>query len=179
MKVLDLANKAAARYAAKCWWAERDELRGAALLAGVEARRTFDPAVGVDEGAYMWRAMVLACRNTLWAASSPVSNRHRPSELAGLFHAELSDEMVDATVGPYGEVAEAEWCTKVQEHVQALAHHRGHELAVPVVLGQATPAEVAQANGVPVTRVYRARQYLKEAIANDLTLFNLWKDATT
>lgn len=173
----DLAEKVAARYAARCWWADRDDLVGTALLAGVEASRTFDPAVGVDRGAYLWRSMLYACKRHLWGASAPVSaGSHHQEELAGLHRAELDDALVDPLPTPHQQLEREEWALAVREHATALAQHLGHELALPVLLSPMTPAEVARACDVPVKRVYRARQYLKEAMANDLTLYNLWKD---
>lgn len=83
-RLTTLAATAARRYARRCWWADVNDLRQTAELAGLEALRTYDPRVGAAPEQYVWRAMVFAVARALWRDSTPATGgtKHRPDKTA-------------------------------------------------------------------------------------------------
>lgn len=88
-----IAKSVAARYRRSTWWASFEDMEQEAVCAIMQAQHTFNPRLGFDEGAYAFRAAVLAVRRYLWQESSPVSGgKHRPEiSLANLHRASLDD----------------------------------------------------------------------------------------
>ena len=181
MTARSIAAKAASNYCRRCWWAEHSDLENTAMVAVLEAERTWDPEVGVPKGAYQWRAAVLALRNYLWETSSPVSLPKRSAmlpELAkGISKVALDPSAGTTTPWPDRLIDDDRWRQGVRAQLEALTDHdQDADLALAVLLGEGRSAEVAQARGVPVQRVYRATQRVRELMRVDLTLYELWQD---
>jgi DNA-directed RNA polymerase specialized sigma24 family protein len=181
--VLDLSAKVASRYAGRgVWWADREEMAAVARAAMVRARETYDPATGLPWGAYAWTAGLRAVRNSLWRESAPVS---APSgklrELAGLYRADesLFSNVSSRESSPEDQVEDDEWTARVVRAVQAHAAPDGEldgRIALDVLLRELTPAEVAEANGLPVRRVYRAVRRVRARMEQSLDMYELWKE---
>lgn len=90
---LVVARKVAARYKARCWWADKDDLVQEATWAVLNAQQRFDPDKGSWEG-YAWRAAMQWLRGVVWKASAPVSaSFHKLTELEGLVRAPVDDAL--------------------------------------------------------------------------------------
>lgn len=175
-----LVAVAARRYSRRCWWVDPDDLRQVGALAVVEAKRTFDPAVGVAPEQYYWRAIVLSMRRYLWLESSPVSGgKHRPEEsLAGHRRAEVSDEAYasigEASPAPEEEIADREWHACVQERLTALASELPGGLNdLALLLDQTNAQEIAAVRGTRLTSIYQATARLRAKVRDDDALYAL------
>jgi len=172
---MDVAQKAARRYARRCWWADVKDLEQEATLATVKAARTFDPTVGVPFAGYAWRAAILALKPYLWKMSSPVSaswgdmlNR----KLAGMHRAEVDLTIQDERTLQDDELDQRRWCEQVWKRAVALDPSGG--LAVEVLLMGEKSSDVAERHGVPVQTVYNATTRAKARMTNDKELWELW-----
>lgn len=178
------ARRAARAYAAKCWWAEVEDLEQAAYVATTRAMETFDPKVGVPLDAYLYRAAVLAIKPYLLSLSAPVSApRHKRDELKGLIRAAEPDERGQRGMdGPHESVLDVilsreRFVAQVRARLHTLLiDAKRTELALPVLLGMETSNAVADRHGVDVRTIYLATLRAKRRIANDPTLWELWKD---
>lgn len=91
-----VVEEAVKRYAKRCWWADRADMRQEAWMVACSAARTFKPARwATDPGNglywYAWRAVVVQLRNYLWRESAPVTAPQRKlDQLAGVQRAPLT-----------------------------------------------------------------------------------------
>ena len=187
-----ILSAVAARYVARCSWAADAgaDLQQAAWEALLRAPE-HDPARASLES-----YVVTVATRTMWRAvhklRAPVSASHRVKVLAGLqpvgltmqLHqhrtlsspsqnpeelpevSELNTERADA-----GALALA-----VRRRLQELLGERGAARALAAYGVELTAAEQAAAEGVPVMTVYRARARLKEQLAADPVLLELWSE---
>lgn len=189
------ARRAARAYKRKCWWASYPDLEQAAFLATTKAERTYDPDYGVPIDAYMYRAAVLALKPELLRDSAPVSEKKRKLDnLKGVvkqrsvtlpdgtgarrtqsIEAWLRDNVEASDVSPEIVIDTHNWRVRVRERLMLLlTDTKRTEIAVPILLGTATSAEVAELEGVPVSRVYNATLRAKRRLQNDRSLWELW-----
>ena len=69
------------KYRRRSWWMDTEEAMQEGRLAALRALRTFDPAVGIDVGAYLTRAVVFTLKRHLWTSQTQLSGgKHRPEE---------------------------------------------------------------------------------------------------
>ena len=175
----DVALKAAARYARRCWWADREDLEQEARVVALRAAQTWDPAVGVPFAPYAWRACVLSLRAYLWRQSSPVSETdHRLGDLRGVHAAPLSK----AECIPSGDRADealdrARARSKARRlirlTVQRAAGPHAH-LAAAVLLRKQRPRDVARDANVDVLVVYAATAKARNALRANAALARLY-----
>jgi len=175
-ELMRIATVAARQYARRVWWASFEDMRSEALVAVVQAKKTWDVGRGIPFGAYAYRAALLAIRPYLWKNSSPVSESwHRLSTLRGVHRSPLLDarEVPDPR-WPDEPPDDSEWLARVQDRLLELDPTKG--LVVPVVLGTSKAEEVAEKNGLPISEVRRAAGRLRHLVRNDYPLWKLhWK----
>ncbi len=173
-----IVKRVAARYARSCWWADRDDLVQAGWVAAIQARVTFDPRVGVREAGYLWQSVAFSMRRWLWKESSPVSGgMSDPRRLRTQQREPLDDAMVSDDPTPESLLAELQWTERVR--VRALAVVGRDAVALPVLLGESTPREIAAETGRSVREVYTASTRLRASIATDGALWELSKETKT
>lgn len=151
---LVIARKAAAKYKARCWWTDLDDLVQEATWAVLDARRRFDPEKGRWD-AYAWTAALRWLRGVVWKASAPVSaSFHKLAELEGLVRADVaalqSKESMDPD--PDQELSHNQWRSEVRGELRRLLDDfagplRGAVLAV--MLEEKLHQEAAESFGVP------------------------------
>jgi DNA-directed RNA polymerase specialized sigma24 family protein len=172
MELGEVVPRIAGRYAAKCWWADRDDLEQEAWVAVLEAKSTWDPDRGVPLHWYAWRAAALRLRNYLWEHSSPVTGpRCRGEVLKGLTRApaELLDDM--AAKDPDEVEAVERWWAGLSEHVREIVRCGRHgDLATRTLLGPETAVEVALDTGWSVSLVQKAAWRARKRIRDDIDL---------
>lgn len=179
-----IADRVAARYKSKFWWADLDDLRQEALYAICRAKRTFNADEGFPFEAYAWRAAVLTVRRYVLKMSSPVSASNSEDSLLDLkgtqraaidpssdwfVHNDLNEEALSAVR------AKREILRRLQE---LLAGMRDGEIAEAVLLNEEKSATVAKRYSVPVTKVYGAAQRARRMISADADLWRLWNYGT-
>jgi DNA-directed RNA polymerase specialized sigma24 family protein len=175
-ELMRIATVAAKKYQRRVWWASFEDMRSEALVAVVQARKTWDPDYGVTFGAYAYRAAILAIRPYLWRNSSPVSESwHKLPTLSGVHRTGLVNaKRVKDERWPADDLDHSQWRELVTARLLELDPSKG--LAVPVVLGVA-PEEVAEMHGVPVEVVKKAASKLRSRARNDYPLWKLhWKE---
>lgn len=189
------ARRAARAYAAKCWWAEVEDLEQCAFVATTRAMETFDPKVGVPLDAYLYRAAVLAIKPYLLAQSAPVSApRHRRDELKGLTRVSDSFMLNDGEGGQYTLdrptgvltddkeepdviLSRESLVSAVRERLRTLLTDAKHtEIALPVLLDAENSHDVAHREGVDVRTIYLATLRAKRRIAGDPAMWRLWHE---
>lgn len=171
-----ICQAAAAHYARRCWWAEVDDLRQEAYLAALRAQRTFQANVGVVAEAYVWRAVVLALAKYLWNQSSPVSGGSQNPKLLKTQQRASGDELdwLLSIAPPVDEqVDELRWREAVHARVDALLRTPEHVLAARVVVDEMQAADVARETGLPVLRIYKLSEHLRDRLARDPELYAL------
>lgn len=173
---------AASRYARRCWWADREDLEQEAMVAAFAATKTWDEKVGVEFGAYAYRACLLHLRRYLWKNSAPVSAADKKlTELRGLHRAELVDddhrcnrEWADQLL------ADADWQFRAFEQIEyvltALQKPTAMKAALQVLLEEERPARVAARLNIPIDHVYRATKRAKEVLGNNAALLDLLRE---
>lgn len=178
--VLEMAGKVASRYARRCWWADKDDMRQVATVAILEAHGTFDSSVGVPIEGYAWRAAVLAVRHYLWKNTAPVNESdHNVKNLRGVVRAPVEDALsvADENPTPEDEARRLLWHKRAHEAIRAVLDDGvdGH-LAEDVLLHEMKPAEVARRHDVVVTSVYEAVSTARRRLRIDLELWELWNE---
>lgn len=145
--VLPVADAVARGYARRYPWMGGDDLAQEARAAVLAALRTFDGSRGVPLTAYARRAAARALWGHVNAARSPVSNRHRPGDLATVPLA------LDVTALPLAsDGVRAAEVADLAARVRALL--APWEWAV--LVAGAAPCDAAHALGLPVEQVYAA-----------------------
>lgn len=160
--VLNIAAAVARGYARRYRWADPADLAQEACAAVLASGRTFQPERGVPATAYA-RA---AARRALWGyvnqMRAPVSNRHRPGDLASI---PVASDVETASLPPVDGPAIVE---------AAELRRRVRDLLAPeewdVLVAGDTPARVADRLGVPVARVYAALRAARARLKNDPVL---------
>lgn len=188
--VLRIAKAVARRYANRCWWADPDDVTSEASVAVLQAKRTWDPTVGVPFDGYAQRAAALRVRTYLWGESSPVTGGlHDPKKnianvrRAGLMmrtagghdapemHSERPELM--HTPDPAAQLDDANWRLRVRRRLRALARDgRDGELATEVLVRGRKPAEVIAESG---RDVYGAVHLVRRKVRSDRRMYNLWR----
>lgn len=165
-EVLKMAAQAAARYKARCWWADVDDMTQEAAEAILRARRTHDPRVGVPVGAYCWRAAMLTLRRWAWKASAPVSaSAHKLTELRGLHRAAVPEDL-PALGRPDQLVGEARRRERIWRIARQVAGDDDEHTAQYVFMDHERP------RGLDPTAVARVRRKLLASA----DLYDLWKE---
>jgi len=180
-----ILSAVAARYVARCSWAvdAGADLQQAAWEALLRAPE-HDPARASLES-----YVVTVATRTMWRAvhklRAPVSASHRVKVLAGLSAAELTqckhrgEELeerpeVSALNGERADVGET--ALAVRARLRELLGAAGAARALVAYGVELTAGEQADAEGVPVMTVYRMRAKLKERLAADPVLLELWSE---
>jgi DNA-directed RNA polymerase specialized sigma24 family protein len=175
--ITELARKVADRIATKCWSVPREDLRQEAVAVALVAQDNFDPAKGELRG-YLHNAIARHLINYVYDAGTIVSYKHRRALLKEIRSAELKEVAAMATApedAPVEQVMLARWRVQVVARVTELA---GQDAAavVPCLLDDATPMVAAKASGLPLSRVLVAVGRVREAMSEDATLSQLWKE---
>lgn len=177
--LIDVATKAASKYARAVFWADKEELRQEAVLAALDAFRTWDEECGVPLNAYAWRACVLHLRAFCWRQSAPVhGDSRRPEGLRGLHRAEVVETTIVSSEDAFDLLAEKRWLEDVQGEMQYLFDGLGDDgaLAACVLIREEAPAEVARAHSLKVERVYRAARNARALCADNARLYQMLKE---
>lgn len=88
-----VVSKAVTRYKAKCWWADREDMRQEGWAVALQALKTYNPnhpemADPDDAYWYFWRCVTVQLRNYLLRGSAPVTAPQRKlTELEGIHRA--------------------------------------------------------------------------------------------
>lgn len=164
------------RYRRRCWWADAEDMRQEAAVAGLLAMRSWDPRVGVPWRAYLRRAVSRWLSGYLWRQSSPVSGT-RGEEARGLHRAPLSDALVDRQPRPDEALVEAEWVQAVQARLALVAVKHGLDLGLRAMLS-GDPEEWARREGVPRAVVQSEVRKVRSSLAGDAALLRLFAAAS-
>jgi DNA-directed RNA polymerase specialized sigma24 family protein len=197
--MLGEARRVVKAYARKVFWLRGDtqrEVEGACLLAMCEAATEYDGSIPFT--AYLHAVAVHAAHRAVFSLSAPVTgSSHRPSNLAGLFRADLEVEgeeggtyenpgVTAAAEAPGHAWAEAaapsperalgamRFIQQVHLEVERVVGAECAAFAFGVLGGEWSPAEIAAAHGIPVVKVYRLRCTVHRRLANDPALARLW-----
>lgn len=186
-----VVDEVARSYRRRCWWADVEDLRQEAFLELAKSlpKRDRSQALAPWVRTIAMRAM----RNLLWRASTPCSAPQHPEA----HHVEVLRTQQRAAPPPEGApvpvdgpdpqlVAEdhpsAEALVmgkryvlhlRAELHRVLLRNEHGH-LALEVLLYDASAPEVAEREGVEVTKVHRAIAAARRRITHDATLRAMW-----
>jgi len=184
------AKTVARRYRRRVWWVSVEDLEQEALAAQLAAERTFDLSKG-EFGGYAWRAAVLACHRYVLSQSAPVSGRHDPSVLKGLYREEFASESNDAdqrkryavVPGQGNEdlsleeaIDRARLAVRVRRRLRQVLGKQGEKFALGMLTREFTPREVARDHSVEVQRVYSAVRSIRDKVSADQVLYDLWRE---
>lgn len=176
-KIKSNARALVCRYQHLAWRLPLQDLEQEALLAQVDASMRFDATRGTPFGAFTWRAAVIAVQRLVLTDSSPVSGRHDPRVLVGLYRQEFVEVQHESARSQEDELACAEWATLVRARIDHIVGDGGAEFVIQMLTGEFKPADVAEAHGIEVTEVYKAVREAKKKISGDPELFELWRNA--
>lgn len=175
-KIKSNARAVVCKYQHLAWRLSLQDLEQEALLAQVDASTRYDSARGTPFGAFAWQAATIAVRRFILTDSAPVSGRHDPRVLVGLYRQEFTDDH-ESSHSQEDDFAEAELAALVRARLEAVVGEGGAEFSLQMLTGEYKPADVADAHGVEVSEVYRAVREAKKRIAGDPELFELWRSA--
>ncbi len=172
MELEQVVNAAATRYAAKCWWAELDDLKQEGWVAALEAQQRWNPNYGVPLHGYAWRAVVLHLRNYLWEQSKPVTGRKNHGEVLRGTRRVSTAVLLDHHADDPLETERAEvWWARMREQARLVVEGGRHGgVAARVLLDGERVAVVAEDVGWPVHKVWRADHVARKRIARDADL---------
>jgi len=158
------------------WRLSLEDLEQEALLAQVDASTRFDAECGTPFGAYTWRAAVFASHRFVLTESAPVSGRHRPEVLIGLYRQEYVEVSHEAPL-PSPEILyeQEEWAAQVRARIVELVGEDGATFVTQMLTNEFKPADVAEAHQIDVVDVYKAVREAKKTISGDPELFELWR----
>jgi hypothetical protein len=175
-----VVRSVAARYKARCWWAETDDLIQVGSEAALHAARTFDPRVGVPEDAYLRRSVALAIKGWLWKQSAPVTGGDRDTR-KGLRRAPIEDAegiplLHCALPSPEGLVVHKEWVDEVRARMVALTEHDPVAAAgLRLLLDEGYPAEDDES----ADEAYKARNRARTCLQSDPTIWRMLRHKET
>ena len=175
-KIMSNAAALVRRYKHLEWRLCLEDLEQVALLAQVDASKRFDKSRGTPFGAFTWRAAVIAAHRHVLTESAPVSGRHDPQVLVGLYRQEFVEISHEATtLSPEDALARELWAAAVRKRVSELVGEGGAVFITQIMTGEYKPGDVARAHNVSISDVYRAVRETKKAISGDPELFDLWR----
>jgi DNA-directed RNA polymerase specialized sigma24 family protein len=175
-KITSNARALVCRHRHLAWRLSLGDLEQEALLAQVDASTRFDDARGTPFGAYTWRAAVIAAYRYVLTDSAPVSGRHDPQVLIGLYREEYVEAQHEGGGSQEDELGRAEWSQLVRQRLDAVIGDGGAEFVTQMLTGEYKPADVAEAHGVEIAEVYKAVREAKKKISGDPELFELWRN---
>lgn len=172
MELDRVVNAAAARYAARCWWAELEDLRQEGWVAALEAQQTWDPGRGVPLHGYAWRAVVNHLGNYLWTQCSPVTGRKNHGKSLQDVRRVSAEVLIGHHADDPLETERAEaWWARMREQAKLVVEGGRHgDVAARVLLRGERVAAVAESVGWPVHKVWRADHVARQRIAEDTDL---------
>lgn len=120
------------RAARRVWYADLDDLQQEAIVAALEANRTFDEDRGAPRRAYLRRAARFAIVDACWANSAPVSGPKKKASathpLRGVHRVSLASKptspaghLTDPTPTPDAQIDEHRWRAEVTARLLDLA----------------------------------------------------------
>jgi DNA-directed RNA polymerase specialized sigma subunit len=174
-EVLRIARGVARRYAARCWWADIEDMTSEASIAILKARRTWDPEVGVPFAGYASRAATLRVRDYLWSQSSPVTGglADPQKNIAGTQAVSLDEAKHGEVADPRSLLEEYEWRMRVRARVRKIAKRtKDGDLAIEVLVHDRPSGEVIKETG---RRVYQAVHLVRRKARLDARLYRLWQ----
>ncbi len=174
IEIASNARKVARRYQRRMWWVDGEDLEQEAWLAQLTALRTYDPQEG-GFGGYAWRAALYACQRFVLQASAPVSAQHDPTELIGLFREALINDEHVAPESVEEVLDEARLAHRVRMRLQELLGAEVLAFALAMLSKEYAARDVAADHGVPVQRVYKEVRAIRDKVAGDRVLFDLWR----
>ncbi len=178
-ETLTVAAQAAARYARRVFWADREELVHEAVVAALKAHVTWDDQCGIARGAYLWRACVLHLSAFCWKQSAPVhAPHHKRKELRGVHREEVTETSWVSSEDPHSLLDEKQWTAGVREQVDFLLDGLGENsgVAARVIVLEESPAAVAYACELPVGYVYRIARTGRRLLADNAMLHSMLKE---
>ena len=187
MELAEVVKRVAARYRAKCWWADLDDLQQEAWVAVLEAQQTWDPNRGVPLHAYAWQSASRRIGNYLWEQSTPVSvTRNHGKKLRGVTQvhksrwnsrgAVIPDAVryvianIEADIPGETERVEQWWEDLSQEVAKVVRAGHNGDAAARVLLDREKHKDVAQELRWPVTKLWRATHRARTRIRDDIDL---------
>lgn len=180
---LQLAAGIAGRFGRRVWWSSVEDMEQTALLAMVEAARTFDPAVGMPWKGYARAAAVRAIWYSIWRDSAPVSAGQREvRNLAGLHRQDLDSHagmtLPAADAWPDQAYDSADWHTRAAAVIadRLAAMGDGAAIALEVLIEEERPRHVAARHGMDASKVHRLAAQARRRIAMDPYSYELWKE---
>lgn len=171
-------------FAARCFWAEFEDLYQQAWNIALDALENYDPSrLGPERtslGGYLWNAITFGLQAYLWRESAPVSGQ----KLDGLRRADVEELDAAATLAllePAGSLEEmltrARREQEVWGTVQRLVEQRPDlALGFAPFVEEAPPREVAAAAQVERREVYQAQARVKRAVEKDDGLWLIWME---
>jgi len=175
-ELLSAAAKAANRVAKRCWSVPVEDLHQEAAALALTAVKNYDPAKGAL-GGYIYRAASRHLINFVYDSGTCVGYKHRRTLLADVRSVDLADaSSLASKTDTEAEVASARWRASVRARVAELAGEDA-EAVVLCLIDDNTPTEASRRVGAPLLRVLHALGRVKEAMPEDETLINLWRDA--
>lgn len=189
-----VVEEVARGYRRRCWWADMDDMRQEAMLELAKSLPKRDRSQALAP--WVRTIAVRAMRNLLWRASTPCSAPQHPETK----HVEVLRTQQRAAPPPEGAPlpvdgpdvqlpAEGEehpspealvmgrrFVLRLREELHRVLLHDGAHghLALEVLLFDTPAPEVAEAEGVEVTRVHRAVAAAKRRITHDAALRSMW-----
>lgn len=162
-----MINSIARRYAARCWWAELDDLVQEGWIALLTAQRIWDPSRNVPLAGYAGRAVMLHLRDYLWRMSAPVTGpSHHGERLAGLCRAP-TDFLASHTQDDGPDMDAEQWWDELTARMETVIREADSSGAAHRVMWlHETPAQVATdlglRFGVVHARIRAAWRHLRQ-----------------
>ncbi len=190
----DVVKQVAARYQARCWWAEEAELLQQARCSALEAMGTWDPQVGVPLQAYVYRAVCIGLRKMLYPQSYAAHVPERKWGKVGPAGKGVSLEAMTALQDQEGKplphpmrdlfapptaIERRRWLARVigaLERVLAPALGADAVMVVPVLTGEERPQAVADRFNVKVRKVQKLTGKARGIIRGSRELRKLWEE---
>lgn len=164
---VEVVNKIARRFAARCWWAEMEDLVQEGWIALLTAKKTWDPSRGVSLTNYASRAVALHLGDYLWHMGAPVSGaRGHGRRLEGMHRVPETALERHPTEDTRDPAVEHWWEETTSRMEEVLRKADSSGVAIRVVWWQEPASQVAEEMGVRTEEVHAkaklARRYLRQ-----------------
>lgn len=178
--VEEVTRRVARTFKRRVSYADVNELQQAAWVAVLGRLRAggYNPAAG-DLGGYVWGTAYRAAAIELTRASSPVSAHHRREVLRNTRG--VSDEVLEwerDDSDPEAATARALLLAKIRARATEVVGPKGAAFYIDLVDGKVTAGEYAAQCKVSTRDVREGAARVREALSDDPTLFELWKELT-
>ena len=171
--ILRISTQVAARFARRCWWADKQDLTNQAYACVLSVKLNTKPD-NFAAAAYTAASRHLGRYTARQGSPVSVGRDSWVKQLVGTTSQEVYDDSWTSAHTPEDTYGLAEVQARLRERIFALCgRDPSVEASILVLMEDRTPSEAAAETGVDVRRVYKANEWVRASVRTDDTMRHL------